>query len=301
MRSIFSSLVFLSLSFLSLNSFASSISVNGLQGPAWIERNNQKQVLTPDTKIQANDIVITGENGKLWLNMEDGAVIKLGNAARMKVQNLSAKEDANTQISLLEASVEIVEGAFRYTTGFVSSQTNTQWNRQVNIGLSKTAAIGIRGTDLWGKVGSDNQFVVLLEGKINVTPNTSGATPVILDQALQIFKMENNQALPVNTVDMEAVKSLAPETELDFGLGVQQQGSAYRLHLASSEWPHKARALLDKLKEQGYAANMVEVEVNEMSWSRIYIDEFVSREDAESLAESLRDDVDIISPWIQRM
>jgi len=100
---------------------------------------------------------------------------------------------------------------------------------------------------------------------------------------------------------MDAVKRLAPETELDFGKGVQQEGSRYRLNLASSERPYKAQALVNKLNEQGYAAKQSEVEIEGISWTRIYIDELVARQDAESLADTLRDELDIISPWIQSM
>src|SRR5690606_7568410 len=145
MRFLFSSLVFISISFFSVAGFSSTISVNGLQGSVWIERNQNRQVLTTDTIIKSSDVVVTGETGKVWLNMDDGAVIKLGNKARMKVDSIQTSDDPGTQSTLLEASSNIAEGAFRYTTGFINAKTKQTWSRQIDIGLSTTAAIGIRG------------------------------------------------------------------------------------------------------------------------------------------------------------
>jgi len=278
---------------------ANEIKVEGLQAPAWYERDGVRQALAADTILMEKDLVQTGDSGKLWLKMNDGAIVKLGNQAKMKVKSISAEEDATTGQLTLNAGIKIAEGAFRYTTSKLNEYLSQNWQRDVEIELATTAAIGIRGTDLWGKVGGDTQFVVLLEGNINVTPSADGSTPVILDQPLQIFKVENGQPVPVSTVDMDAVKALAPETELDFGEGVQQSDATYKLNLASTQNENAAKRLVKSLKEKGYSAKKKEVEVNGEAWIRISMGNFVSVEDAKTLGEGLTDDVNVVSPWVQ--
>lgn len=282
-------------------SFAADFFIEGLQAPAWVERNGQREALNTDTLLSEQDIIITGDSGKLWLQMADGAIVKLGNNARMKVKSIAVQEATSTTQKTLEAGLEIMVGAFRYTTSKLEQHISQNWQRRVDIQLASTAAIGIRGTDLWGQVASDNQFVVLLEGNINITPSASGASPVVLDQPLQIFKVENNSPMPISTVDMSAVQSLAPETELDFGAGVQQTDGNFRVYLSSTQSETAAKRLINALNKRGYAVHSEEAIVYDEYWTRIVLDNAVSEEDARSLANKLGDELDVISPWVQEL
>jgi hypothetical protein len=280
--------------------FANDFFIEGIQPPAWLEKNNSKSPLTIDTILEQNDRVLTGNSGKVWLKMADGAIVKLGNEAEININSVSVSQDPNTSQKIIEAGLEILIGAFRYTTAKLEKQISQDWQRQIDIRLAPTATIGIRGTDLWGKVNSKEQFVVLLEGNISITPNDN-SSPVNLDQALQIFKTENGQALPVDTVDMDAVQALAPETELDFGKGVQNSNGRYKINLTSTKNQQKAERLITSLAKRGFSAQSETREINGNSWTRICISNLLSREDAENLGATLRDNLDIVSPWVQKI
>jgi len=248
------------LSILSFSSFGNNFFVNGLQAPVWVERAGVRLALDPSEELNQQDLIITGSEGKIWLEMADGAIVKLGNNAKMQVKSISVQDDPNTTTKILDAGIDILVGAFRYTTSKLQASQN--WQRSVDIQLAQSAVLGIRGTDLWGQVKTDNQFVVLLEGKISVTPK-DGSAPAVLDQSLQIFKIENGLQQPIGNVQMSDVQALAPETELDFGQGVQKSDGNYQINLASTQNEIKANRLVSRLGSQGYMSEIQNIEVNE--------------------------------------
>lgn len=277
---------------------ANTFSVDGLQAPVWLERSGQRQALKVSTQLQADDKIITGNKGKVWLKMPDGAMVKLGNSAQMRVKSIFVEANPANSASTVNAALDILEGAFRYTTSKLESYLSQNWQRSIDINMAQTASIGIRGTDLWGQVGKDNQFVVLLEGKVNVT-STASTTPLILDQPLQIYKIEDQNQLPISTVDMAAVQQLAPETELNFGKGVMQAGSSSMINLASFNNQTRAQRLTSRLNEQGYPVEIQNVDIDGEQWYRVLVNNLVSYDDARSMMENLEDGLDISSPWLQ--
>jgi hypothetical protein len=285
----------LSLSSLSL---ASNFAVNGLQAPAWIEREGERIPLYTDSNLNVQDVILTGDNGKVWLQMADGAIVKLGNNTMLRVNSLAIQKDPYATAPTLEAGINVIVGAFRYTTSKLQEHLSQNWQRRIDIQLAESTIIGIRGTDLWGQVDNETQFVVLLEGNINITPK-NGSTPAVLDKALQIFKIENGNQLPVSTVNMSAVQTLAPETELDFGQGIQKTNSKYVINLASTQSLNKAQGLVNDLAKQGYTSSVKSLQIQDTEWHRVVINNLITKEDARTLAERLTDNVDIISPWVQ--
>jgi hypothetical protein len=290
-------ILFLSI-FASPIALANTFSVNGLQTSAWLERDGQRQALKVATELKAEDKIITGGKGKVWLTMPDGAIVKLGNNAQMRVKSIFVEANPASSGNTVNAGLDILEGAFRYTTSKLESYLNQNWQRNINIKMAESASIGIRGTDLWGQVGKDNQFVVLLEGQISVTA-TATTTPLILDQPLQIYKIEDKNQLPISTVDMAAVQQLAPETELDFGKGVMQVGSSNLINLASFTNQNRAQRLTSRLNEQGYPVEIQSVDIDGEQWYRVLVNHLVSYNDARSLMENLEDGLDVSSPWLQ--
>ena len=295
---IITALIILTCSSLSYAQTTKQFFVEGLQAPSWVERNGKKIALSPTTVLNEHDLVITGTTGKVWLEMADGAIVKLGNNAKMKVKSLAIYADENTADKKIEAGIDILVGAFRYTTSKLHQHLNQNWQRKVDIQLAQSAVLGIRGTDLWGQVKSETQFVVLLEGNINITPN-DGSAPAVLDQALQIFKIENGTQLPISNVDMSAVQALAPETELDFGQGVQNSEGNTVLNLASTKSLNLAEQLVRELSKQGYSSMIKSIDINRAEWHRVSMSQIASVDDANSISNNLEDGINIISPWIQ--
>ena len=190
----------------------------------------------------------------------------------------------------MEATLDILEGAFRYT----SDKLNTAWQRDVRINLGSTATVGIRGTDLWGKVGPEQQFVVLLEGQIELTDRAAG-DKVALNTPLQIYQAAEKS---VGTVEMAQVQALAPETELDFGAGVQSLQGGFQLNLASFDNEKLARAEAKRVSEQGLAADVNGVRINGDQWFRVSVNRLASLDDARALMSRVKKQFGYQTPWI---
>lgn len=290
---------------------AEVMSVEALQYPAWLDSQGQSVPLRPGQAVKVGSDVRTGEGGKVWLTMADGARVKLGENATMSLKSgviesapkkASTAQPSNTQaaaapagkagsVKYVRAAFNVVTGAFRYTT----AKIETLWERQIDVGLGNVATIGIRGTDLWGQVGTDDQFVVLLEGDINVTP-ADGSASTNMNKPLDIYKAQAKQK---SKVDMAAVQSLAPETELDFGTGVMTLDGDNRLQLASYPSQSGARAMVDRLAKQGLAAELESANVGGQVWHRVVVAQLDTRGDARALVPRLPQDAAIGSPWVR--
>ena len=288
-------------------SVAQVFSVHGVQYPVWVERAGAKVALGPGNSLLQGDVLMTGEGGKAWLNMEDGARVKLGENAAFQVNQVassgvtesaeagsSALTEASTETSTIEGSFGVLEGAFRYTTGVIERLSKRPWKRSLDIQLGSTTTVGIRGTDLWGRVDAAEQFVVLLEGVISVTSATSGKS-ASLENPLEIYKASNEQ---VSTVAMADVQALAPETELDFGDGVQVDGGQYQLHLASFPSQRGAQALQQKLSAAGVYADISSAQVNGKQWFRVSLQRVQTLKGANTLAKRLAQEFGLSAAWV---
>lgn len=283
--------IFLMLCVLSLSVRADMV-VEGLQYPAWVERSGINIALAPGVRIIAGEQVITGTGGKVWLKMPDHARVKVGPEAVMNVgkASVSATDSADVE-GTLQAALEVVQGAFRYTT----TELSKFWRRDVNVRLGGTATIGIRGTDLWGQVDRVEQFVVLIEGRITVQPQDM-PDPLMLQSPLQIYRSGEG----LGQVGMDAVQELARITELDAGTGVMRQGGEYSLNLVSFPALDQARQFSQKLDKTGLANTVSQVTVAGRDWWRVSVEALASMQDAQSLRNKLSALTSISSAWISQ-
>lgn len=278
------------LSLVSTSAFAQLV-VEGLQFPVWVERAEQRVPLAPGDVVAEGEQIITGDGGKVWVQMPDKARVKLGPDAALNASEVSVTSSVEAQRGdMLEGALDVIRGAFRYTTG----DLDNFWRRDLRIALGDTATIGIRGTDLWGQVEGDSQFVVLLEGRISVQ---SQAQSLTLQNPLEIYRAG---ASAVDSVDMAAVQALAPITELDNGKGVMRQGGKYQLNLASFSAARQADAMSVRLARAGLATRTTRVSVDGREWFRVSVLSLASLEDARALRARLGDQAGVTSAWISR-
>ena len=64
---------------------SAALAVDSLNFPAWVEREAHSIPLAPGDRLVAGDVVTTGRSGRVWLEAEDGSVIKLGQDTRFVV------------------------------------------------------------------------------------------------------------------------------------------------------------------------------------------------------------------------
>ena len=260
---------------------SAAVSVVRLNYPVWIERGADTVPLAPGDRLQAGDVVQTGSVGRVWLRVEDGSVIKLGQNARFNTGRPEFREADNGTV--LEAAFDVLKGAFRYTSGFFRPERQAGARFDFQVGA---ITVGIRGTDVWGRAAQDEDFVALLDGRIEVASADQAA--VVMDQSLTLYrKVSGEPADPVAAVEVAIVEGLAAETELDTSAGIASASGVYSLVLHSYTNPDHAEPVLKRLRDVGYAVQARVVEVDGKSYTRIQLEGLIHLESAYNLRSAM--------------
>lgn len=196
--------------------------------------------------------------------------------------------------SVFSSVISVLQGAFRFTTGLFGADEGREI--QINLG---TTTIGIRGTDVWGKSTRDRNFVVLIEGQIEVQNQSD--SPLTMDQPLTLFDTPKSQdPLPVTTVEPNQLSAWAKETELEPGHGILTENGPYLVYLTSSQNVTYAEQAGQELRELGYPAEFYFANVNGNNWVRIGIKGFFTVDDAQYFKQRIAEDLGISGAWIVR-
>ena len=60
-------------------------SVEGVQMPAWVERNGRRTPLLPGMELRAGDQIFTGAGSRALLRLAEGSVVKLGENGTLRI------------------------------------------------------------------------------------------------------------------------------------------------------------------------------------------------------------------------
>lgn len=260
--------------------------VEAVQMPAWVERGGARIPAAPGMELRDNDRLRTGANSRLLLRMGEGSQVKLGENASLRLDSL-AQQDEN----IFKAAMNVLEGAFRFTTDAVAAKRR----REVNITVV-TVTAGIRGTDLWGKGAPKREIVCLIEGAIEVSPPNEA--PIVMDQALQFYVREDGKSKPVGKVDAEQLRQWATETEIAPGKGAARRGGKWKVIAASADTQEAALKLYDALRDNGYSAGIQPVRAGDKLVYNVRLANLPSRAEAEALAASLRGKMGVAEPKV---
>ena len=269
------------------------VKVNAINYPAWIVRNHQAMALIPGYQLRADDLIRTGKKGRVVLQLVDGSAIKLGESARFLIgsADVTAKEDQ----SFLEASFQVLRGAFRYTSS-IFGRSFAGHRLNVKIGV---ITAGIRGTDIWGRSSLDQDLVALIEGAITV--EIDGEPTVKLEQALNYYVKPRDEApLPVAQIDPDQLQRWANETELDAALGIAAKSGEWSVVLLSLTDRKKADRELKLFHEKGFAVKRISVIRSGKTLHRLLLPGFVSIEDAVNARTQVSESLGVNDAWVWR-
>lgn len=250
--------------------------VEGVQMPAWVERNATRLPLAPGMELQGGDELRTGAGARIYVKLSEGSLVQLGENASLRLQDLAPQRDG-----LFKAAMSVLEGAFRFTTDVLKKERR----REVNIQI-RTVTAGIRGTDLWGKSTEDRQIVCLIEGKIEV--GATGEAAVTMDQPQQFYQRVKGTTLPVGRVADAQLAEWGRETRIEAGRGAARSGGKWKVTLAAVETQDAALTVYDALRGAGYAATILPVKTGDKTLYHVRIVQLPSKGDAEALAGQLR-------------
>jgi hypothetical protein len=275
----------LALAPLSAQAQSAAATVDGVQMPAWLEREGKRVPLAPGMELRAGDRILSGGGARVAVKLAEGSVVKLGENGRLVFSELQPAKD------LFRATLEVLEGAFRFTTELVGKGKK----RAVSVRISQVTA-GIRGTDFWGRARDERQIVCLIEGAIDV--GADGEQAVRLDKPLQFYQRDKGKTQPLGMVDPKQIAQWSQETEIEAGKGAARRGGRFALELASLESQSGAGAISRQLQEAGYPAQVAQRKVADKVTYTVRIRQLPSREEAEALASRLKGKFGVKDPKV---
>ena len=263
---------------------AATMSVEGTVSPAWVERagGTDRVPLAPGMALGNRDRVVTGAGSRALLKLADGSAVKLGENAVLNLDGLAEKSDDRAR-KLVTASLDVAQGAFRFTTGIFSKLA---FERDVTIRVSSVQA-GIRGTDLWGKSDAERDLVCLIEGRISVNHAQTGE--ITMAEPQSFFVAPRQQApLPVGKVEEKQLLQWAAETELDAVTGGARRGGRFRVNVSAATDRQSAARDQTALRRAGYPASIATAKGKSGQVYRVRIGNLASERDAQAVAANVK-------------
>jgi hypothetical protein len=261
--------------------------VEGVQMPAWVERNGVKSPLLPGMELKPGDKVLTGGDSRAVIKLAEGSVVKLGANGQLRFVELNATQQ------LFKGVLDVLDGAFRFTTDVAGKNRK----REVSIRAAQVTA-GIRGTDLWGRSRAGNEIVCLIEGAVEVT--AQGDSPVRMDQPLQFYRRVDGKAQPVGAVEKSQLDQWAAETDLESGKGIARAGGRVTLELGRFDSRSSAIGVREEVRKAGYPAVMTPIRAKDQTTYVVRIRQLASRAEADAVAGQLRGKYGITEPKVAR-
>jgi hypothetical protein len=261
--------------------------VEGVQMPAWFEREGRREPLVPGMELRAGDQIVSGEGARIAVRLAEGSIVKLGQNGQLRFTELSPARE------LFKAALSVLEGAFRFTTDLAQKSRR----REVSIRAAQVTA-GIRGTDFWGRSRKDNEIVCLIEGEIEVA--AEGESPLRMDQARQFYRRIDGKTQPVGVVDEKQLAQWAGETDMAAGRAALRRGGRFSVLLAAFPEQGAALALYDELRNAGYPAEIAPVKEGASLLYRLRIRQIATQAAADALAAELRGRFGITEPKVGR-
>ena len=270
-----------------------NIVVEGVQMPAWVEHaSGARDPLALGMALGNKDRVYTGPGSRALLRLADGSLIKLGENGVLALDDLGQRK-INLK-DVVTASLDVVSGAFRFTTQVLS---RFRGERDVRVRIS-TITAGIRGTDLWGKADPARDIVCLIEGDITVARANDAFT---MNQPMSFYIAPKHEPpLPVAPVSQQQLDEWAVETEITAGAGALRQGGRWKVTLAEANTQDDALRIYDRLRDAGYAAEIRPVKSADGQIYRVRIAHLPSRQEAQALAGKLRGRLGVAEPKVSR-
>lgn len=267
-----------------------AVRVEALQAPVWRLRGAEREAVAPGDVLYVQDRLETGPGARAVLSLSEGSTVKLGADAVFNIEELTEPADRE---GLFTSVLNVVRGAFRFTTAAAAKLRRR--DIQARIG---TATIGIRGTDVWGKSEPGRDFVVLIEGEVEIQRGTE-RVPLKVPGTLYAAPLGAANGV-TSTATPDALAGWAAETEPTAGSGVLGKDGTYVLQLSSHRDPASASALAQRLRRAGYPVTSERIKLAGQAWTRVSLAGLMSAADAKALADVLVARFKLQSVWISR-
>ena len=132
-----------------------------IKGGCEVAADGQKRPLQAASPVHLLDVVTTGADARLVVELDDGTVLTLGENAELKIDEFVFRKPGVSDRLKLFAG-----GAFRFTTGRLAKTAGSVI--EIN---TRVPVLGVRGTDFWAGPLDGNYSVLLFDGALEVSNN----------------------------------------------------------------------------------------------------------------------------------
>jgi hypothetical protein len=259
--------------------------IEGVQMPAWRERDGKRVPLVPGMELRAGDRIVSGKEARVVVRLSEGSLVKLGEDGTLRFARIEPSRE------IFRAALEVLQGAFRFTTDVAAKARK----REVSVRVD-TVTIGVRGTDFWGRSRAELQVVCLIEGAIEV--GAQGEQPVPMDQPRQFYRRDKGKTQPVGFVEPKQLRQWALETDIEVGKGALRRGGRFSVALLAAAEQSQANSVRNQLREAGYPAEVASSKEGDKTTYVVRIRHLPSREEAQALANQLKGRFGIREPKV---
>jgi hypothetical protein len=264
--------------------------VTAVMSPAWLVHGSATTPIKPGMQIGDGDTLRTGAGGRVYIDLPEHSRVKLGENTEFATPSMIMTQD--NQGSMFKAALHILKGVFRFTTSLVGKSERRHVDIQVGV-----ATIGIRGTDVWGRAGTDGSLVALLEGKAEMSM-PGQAAPMAMDQPMHYMMMPAQGQMQMNVpVSQQNMSDWSAQTDVQQGGGVLSSDGQWTVALVSSSSDADAMRLMKKLADAGYPSEDTMVTVKGKPYHRLVIRQAASLQDARALGTLVNKQFPLMSPW----
>lgn len=294
--------------------YAATAVVESVAMPAWSEHDGVKTALAAGVRLESADIVSTGSGGRVALKLEDETSVKLGENAKLVLDNLTQGSGTSYR-----AAFSVPQGAFRLTTKPLYQKTAKEKSKkkhgkkkmkksrepridlrshEFNVKLGALTAV-TQSVDILGKSSDSRDVIALLKGEAEISHDDASQTR--LSRANSYVDALNpgslNKPAKAATQDLQAWKS---GTNLTSGRGIATRNGRWKVSVGTFRDRAEAEELGRKLDEEGYAAEIVSANIGGKTYARLQVPQMKSSQDAAVVAEKVRQQFDLSTVTVIR-
>ena len=195
------------LMFLSTTVFAQIGQVVALKGDVKVERESKIQELLLKDEIFKNDQISTLKDSRTQLLLNDETVITIGENSIFKVDEYLFNEEKDSSLKM-----NFFNGTFKIISGKIGKLNPNNFKLQ-----TKTASIGIRGTEILLQLEAKKEKIMCTQGTIIVTrKDTNNTTTLNVGESLVIDLTTNKVSVEKNdTKNINEVSSSLYTNKID--------------------------------------------------------------------------------------
>jgi hypothetical protein len=195
------------LMFLSTSIFAQIGQVVALKGEVNVERESKIQELLLKDEIFKNDQITTLKDSRTQLLLNDETIITIGENSIFKVDEYLFNEEKESNLKM-----NFFNGTFKVISGKIGKLNPDSFKLQ-----TKTASIGIRGTEILLQLEAEKEKIMCTQGTIIVTMKETNKTIILnVGESLVVNLTTNKLSVEKNDIqDINEVTSSLYTNKVD--------------------------------------------------------------------------------------